>query len=53
MERIAIILITYLKVTTHPLLNLFKLSNRKFLLDALKYETHHHFSRLLRIFCAI
>lgn len=42
MERVAIILFTYLKVTTHSLLNLFKIRNHNFLLNTLKWKTFHH-----------
>lgn len=42
MERVVIILFTYLKVTTHSLLNLFKIRNHNLLLNTLKWKFFHH-----------
>lgn len=42
MEKVTIILFTYLSGTTHLLLSLPKLSNHNFLLDTLKWKSFHH-----------
>lgn len=42
MGRVAIILFTYLKVTTYSLLNLFKIRNHNFLLNTLRWKTFLH-----------